>query len=52
VPFTEALELVRSARVFVKRGYAYVPHSELVVIILSVFRTELSHALVVSVFLC
>jgi DNA primase large subunit len=47
VHFTEALDLVRSRRVFLKGGFAYVPEADLVVIILSLFRTKLSHALVV-----
>jgi len=45
VPFTEALELVRSRKVFLKRGLAYVPDTELVTLIASVYRTNLSKAL-------
>ena len=39
---------MRNRRVYVHRGYAYVPHTELVVIILSVYRSHLSRALAVS----
>ena len=48
MPFTDALDLVRNRRVFLKRGFAYVPHSELVVIILSQFRSDLSRELVIT----
>ncbi|XP_013394623.1 DNA primase large subunit [Lingula anatina] len=47
VPFTEALDLVKARKVYVHRGYVYVPYNELVSIILGVFRTHLSHALAV-----
>ena len=49
VPFTEALDLVKSRKVYVQRGFAYVPDNELVVIILSIFRSKLSRALAVSI---
>ncbi|KAF2359407.1 DNA primase large subunit eukaryotic/archaeal [Trinorchestia longiramus] len=45
VPFTDALELVRSRRVFLKMGYAYVPDTELVTLITAFYRTSLSKAL-------
>ncbi|KAK0069423.1 DNA primase large subunit [Biomphalaria pfeifferi] len=48
VPFTEALDLVRNRKVFLRDGYAYVPQEDLVSILLSLFRTQLSHALVVT----
>jgi len=49
VPFTDVLELVRGLKVFVRDGFAYVPQNEFVVIVVNVFRSRLSHALVVSV---
>jgi len=49
VPFTDVLELVRGLRVYVHHGFAFVPQAEFVVIVLNVFRSRLSLALVVSV---
>ena len=46
VPFVEALELVRSRRVYVEAGLAYVPHTELVSILTGMFRSHLSRALI------
>lgn len=48
VPFTEALDLVKGRKVYLEKGWAYVPHSDLVSIILSVYRAHLSHALAVT----
>ncbi|XP_074640778.1 DNA primase large subunit-like [Tubulanus polymorphus] len=48
VPFTEAHDLVRSRKIYLEKGYAYVPHSDLVSLIAGVFRTNLSHALSVT----
>ena len=48
VPFTDVLDLVRSRRVYLKAGFAYVPRNELVSIILGVFRAQLSLALTVT----
>ncbi|XP_031549848.1 DNA primase large subunit-like [Actinia tenebrosa] len=48
VPFTEALDLVRSRKVYLEGGYAYVPRNELSSIISNVFRTNLSHALALT----
>ncbi|XP_001639500.2 DNA primase large subunit [Nematostella vectensis] len=48
VHFTEALDLVRSRKVFLREGSAYIPHQSLVSIITNVFRTQLSHALAVT----
>jgi len=48
VPFTECLDLVRGRKVYLKRGYAYVPRDDLVSILLSVFRASLSHALAIT----
>ncbi|CAL1538917.1 unnamed protein product [Lymnaea stagnalis] len=48
VPFLEALDLVRGRKVFLLSGYAYVAREDLVSILLSVYRTQLSHALTVT----
>ncbi|XP_033644569.1 DNA primase large subunit-like [Asterias rubens] len=48
VPFTEALDLVRGRKVYLHKGWAYVPHNDLVSIILSAFRSHLSQALAVT----
>ncbi|XP_041358851.1 DNA primase large subunit-like [Gigantopelta aegis] len=48
VPFTEALDLVRARKVFLQQGYAYVPRDDLISILLSVYRTHLSHALALT----
>lgn len=48
VPFQDALDLVRTRKVFLKGGYAYIPHQEIVTIVLNDFRTRLSKALAVS----
>lgn len=48
VPFQDALDLVRSRKVYLKGGYAYIPHQDIVTIVLNDFRTRLSKALAVS----
>lgn len=48
VPFQDALDLVRTRKVFLKGGYAYIPHQDIVTIVLNDFRTRLSKALAVS----
>lgn len=48
VKFTEVCSLVKNRRVFLSKGFAYVPASELVVCIQSIFRARLSEALNVS----
>ncbi|MEQ2158173.1 DNA primase large subunit, partial [Goodea atripinnis] len=45
VPFQDALDLVRTRKVYLKEGYAYIPHTEIVTIVLNDFRTRLSKAL-------
>lgn len=47
VHFTEALDLVRGRRVYLHRGFAYVPQDDLVSILLTVYRIHLSHSLAV-----
>lgn len=48
VPFQDALDLVRTRKVYLKAGYAYIPHQDIVTIVLNDFRTRLSKALAVS----
>ncbi|XP_071539774.1 DNA primase large subunit-like [Panulirus ornatus] len=48
VPFIEALELVRQRKVYLSGGYAYVPDTDLVTLVLTSFRTSLSHALAMT----
>ncbi|XP_072414489.1 DNA primase large subunit [Chiloscyllium punctatum] len=48
VPFTDALELVRVRKVFVKNGFAYIPHPEIVIIVLNEFRQRLSKSLAIA----
>lgn len=50
VKFLEVPSLVKSRRVFVSKGYAYIPHFELITCILGSFRSSLNEALVVSIF--
>jgi len=45
VSFLEVLELVKSRRVFVKNGYAYVNVQDFGTVLLHVFRTHLSKSL-------
>ena len=49
VPFQDALDLVRTRKVYLKAGYVYIPHQDIVTIVLNDFRTRLSKALAVSV---
>ncbi|XP_034235582.1 DNA primase large subunit-like [Thrips palmi] len=48
VPFTDVLELVRSRKVFVHAGFAYIPSSEFVAVMSSVFRASLGQALMMT----
>ncbi|XP_008428058.1 DNA primase large subunit [Poecilia reticulata] len=48
VPFQDALDLVRTRKVYLKEGYAYIPHNEIVTIVLNDFRTRLSKALALT----
>lgn len=49
VPFQDALDLVRARKVYLKAGFAYIPHQDIVTIVLNDFRTRLSKALAVSI---
>ncbi|XP_069091858.1 DNA primase large subunit isoform X1 [Pleurodeles waltl] len=48
VPFQDALDLVRPRKVFLRKGFAYVPHQDIVAIVLNDFRTKLSKALALT----
>uniref|UniRef100_A0A1A8EHR1 DNA primase large subunit n=1 Tax=Nothobranchius kadleci TaxID=1051664 RepID=A0A1A8EHR1_NOTKA len=48
VPFQDALDLVRTRKVYLKEGYAYIPHQDIVTIVLNDFRTRLSKALALT----
>uniref|UniRef100_A0A8C4QQL1 DNA primase large subunit n=1 Tax=Eptatretus burgeri TaxID=7764 RepID=A0A8C4QQL1_EPTBU len=48
VPFTDALDLVRGRKIFLRHGLAYIPHNDLVSIVLNDFRTSLSRALALA----
>ncbi|XP_058881004.1 DNA primase large subunit isoform X2 [Acipenser ruthenus] len=48
VPFQDALDLVRGRKVYLREGLAYIPHQEIVAIVLNDFRTRLSKALAVT----
>ncbi|XP_056421772.1 DNA primase large subunit isoform X2 [Hyla sarda] len=48
VPFQAALDLVRPRKVFLYKGFAFIPHKDIVTLILNDFRTRLSKALALS----
>ncbi|XP_038152150.1 DNA primase large subunit [Cyprinodon tularosa] len=48
VPFQDALDLVRARKVYLKDGYAFIPHNDIVTIVLNDFRTRLSKALALT----
>eukprot|EP00088_Acartia_fossae_P054307 TRINITY_DN6222_c0_g1_i12.p1 TRINITY_DN6222_c0_g1~~TRINITY_DN6222_c0_g1_i12.p1 ORF type:complete len:579 (+),score=140.39 TRINITY_DN6222_c0_g1_i12:186-1739(+) len=48
VPWLEAMDLVRGRRVLVRAGYAYIPRDELMSLVVGVFRSQLSHNLVLT----
>ncbi|PSN58438.1 DNA primase large subunit [Blattella germanica] len=48
VPFTEVKDLVRSRKVYLSGGFAYVPSTDLLSILSSVFRTNLSHGIAMA----
>ncbi|XP_072912626.1 DNA primase large subunit isoform X1 [Hemitrygon akajei] len=48
VPFTDVLELVRVRKAFLRNGYAYIPHMEIVIIIQNEFRQRLSKSLALT----
>ncbi|XP_054456290.1 DNA primase large subunit [Anoplopoma fimbria] len=48
VPFQDALDLVRTRKVYLAGGYVYIPHQDIVTIVLNDFRTRLSKALALT----
>uniref|UniRef100_A0A8C6TJP1 DNA primase large subunit n=1 Tax=Neogobius melanostomus TaxID=47308 RepID=A0A8C6TJP1_9GOBI len=48
VPFQDALDLVKTRKVYLKGGYVYIPHTDIVTIVLNDFRTRLSKALALT----
>lgn len=48
VPFTDVQDLVRSRKVYLSGGFAYVPSTDLISIISTVFRTNVAHGLAVT----
>ncbi|XP_068183599.1 DNA primase large subunit [Antennarius striatus] len=48
VPFQDALDLLRTRKVYLKAGYVYIPHQDIVTIVLNDFRTRLSKALALT----
>ncbi|KAM3863061.1 DNA primase large subunit [Diretmus argenteus] len=48
VPFQDALDLVRTRKVYLKAGYVYIPHQDIITIVLNDFRTRLSKALALT----
>lgn len=47
LPFVEALELVRHRRVYLRKGFAYIFHTEMISIICNRFKLELANMLAV-----
>ena len=48
VAWLEAMDLVRTRRVFLEKGFAYIPATEILSLIVGVFRSKLSHNLVLT----
>ncbi|KAJ8386337.1 hypothetical protein AAFF_G00174340 [Aldrovandia affinis] len=48
VPFQDALDLVKMRKIFLRAGFAYIPHQDIVTIVLNDFRTQLSKALALT----
>ncbi|XP_078256140.1 DNA primase large subunit [Rhinoraja longicauda] len=48
VPFTDALELVRTRKAYIKKGLVYIPHLEIVILIQNEFRQRLSKSLALT----
>ncbi|XP_075454227.1 DNA primase large subunit isoform X1 [Ascaphus truei] len=48
VPFEDALDLIRPRKVFLFKGFAFIPHNEIVAIVLNDFRAKLSKALALA----
>lgn len=48
VVFTQVLDLVRSRNTFLRNGFAYIKNSEIISVLVSLFRNVLSQELIVS----
>ncbi|XP_068613145.1 DNA primase large subunit-like [Brachionichthys hirsutus] len=48
VPFQDALDLLRTRKAYLKAGYVYIPHQDIVAIVLNDFRMRLSKALTLT----
>jgi len=48
VSWLEAIDLVRARRVYIEAGMAYIPSSEVLSLVIGVFRSKLSHNLVLT----
>ncbi|KAJ8306542.1 hypothetical protein KUTeg_017087 [Tegillarca granosa] len=48
VPFIEVLDLVRSRKVYLVDGYAFVPRDDMISILLTHYRAHLSHSLAIT----
>ncbi|XP_063230800.1 DNA primase large subunit-like [Bacillus rossius redtenbacheri] len=48
VPFTDVVDLVRARKIYLSQGSAFVPSSEFISVLSSVFRENLSHALAMT----
>ncbi|CAM4641855.1 DNA primase large subunit isoform X1 [Lepidochelys kempii] len=48
VPLQDAMDLFRVRRVYLLNGFAYVPHTDIVAIVLNNYRTKLSKALALT----
>ena len=48
VHFTEVIDLVRTRRVYMKSGYAYITGSDIISVLVSLFRSHLSYELTVG----
>jgi DNA primase large subunit len=45
IPFIHTLDLVRNRKVFLLKGQAYVPYTEIISVITGAFRTHLSESM-------
>lgn len=48
VKFSEVFDLVRNRKVFIMKGYAYIPHTEFVSVLCTQFRAHLKQSLAVA----
>jgi DNA primase large subunit len=48
VPYTDVQDLVRSRKIYLSGGFAYVPCTDLISILSTVFRTNLAHGMAVT----